>query len=399
VTVATVRLKNVATVRVSNVDKKSVAGEPAVRLCNYTDVYYADRITGDRDFMVATATPDQISTFALRRGQTIITKDSEAADDIGVPAFVDIEAPDLICGYHLAQITPDPSLVDSRFLFWSVASDRSREQFAVGASGVTRFGLRTDLITSVSISLPALERQRRIAAFLDGETARLDALITAKTRMAFLAEDRAHLAISEDLAGFSSAPLKRFAAVIDCVHRTPTYVPNGYPVVSPGDVTAGPLDLSRCKRFVGHDDWLSLASGPRRPRLGDIVYSRNASVGLAALVVEVADFCMGQDVCLVRPVRSDGDGRFLTYVLNTVGLRQIEEQKIGSTFSRINVPTIAQLGIPALSESEQDRFVRRWDVLEMHRASLTSALNRQIALLKERRQALITAAVTGEIEV
>ena len=145
-TVGTVRLKNVASIRVSNVDKKSYEGETPVRLCNYTDVYYSDRITDDCDFMVATASDAQVEAFALRRGQTLITKDSEAADDIGVPAYVDTEGDGLVCGYHLAQITPT-SAVDPRFLFWAVASRSSQDQFTLGASGVTRFGLRTDCIT------------------------------------------------------------------------------------------------------------------------------------------------------------------------------------------------------------------------------------------------------------
>ena len=57
-----VRLKHVASIAVSNVDKKSGEGERAVRLCNYTDVYYHDRITGDLAFMDATASDSQIAS-------------------------------------------------------------------------------------------------------------------------------------------------------------------------------------------------------------------------------------------------------------------------------------------------------------------------------------------------
>lgn len=100
-------LKRVATIRVSNVDKKVVEGDQPVRLCNYTDVYHRAVISPEQDFMPATATREQISTFRLQPGDVIITKDSETAEDIGVPAFVKAGAPDLMCGYHLAIIRPE----------------------------------------------------------------------------------------------------------------------------------------------------------------------------------------------------------------------------------------------------------------------------------------------------
>ena len=81
------RLKRACHVFPSNVDKKSKDDEVAVRLCNYTDVYYNDTITESMDFMSATATVDQVAKFSLRAGDTLITKDSETADDIAVAAY------------------------------------------------------------------------------------------------------------------------------------------------------------------------------------------------------------------------------------------------------------------------------------------------------------------------
>ena len=54
------RLKTLASVRLSNVDKKSEEGQVPVKLCNYVDVYYNDRITADLEFMHATATAEQV---------------------------------------------------------------------------------------------------------------------------------------------------------------------------------------------------------------------------------------------------------------------------------------------------------------------------------------------------
>ena len=92
-TVAPSRLSTVALPRFSSVDKLTVAGEEPVRLCNYTDVYQNDYITADREFMHATATPDEIAQFRLHVGDVIITKDSESPDDIGIPCVIDSTAP------------------------------------------------------------------------------------------------------------------------------------------------------------------------------------------------------------------------------------------------------------------------------------------------------------------
>ncbi len=95
-------LKRVAGISVSNVDKKSAPGEVRVRLVNYTDVYYGDRLTPTADLMDATATAGQVLAFRLQPGDVAITKDSETADDIGVAAFIEASADDVVLGYHLA---------------------------------------------------------------------------------------------------------------------------------------------------------------------------------------------------------------------------------------------------------------------------------------------------------
>ena len=82
------RVKHIATISPSNVDKKKYDGQEEVRLANYVDVYHNDRITEKLALMVATASDNEIAKFSLKAGDLIITKDSETWDDIAVPAFV-----------------------------------------------------------------------------------------------------------------------------------------------------------------------------------------------------------------------------------------------------------------------------------------------------------------------
>lgn len=108
------RLKHVCRVFPSNIDKKCHEGEEPILLCNYTDVYYNERITKDLAFMAATASAEQIEKFTLRAGDTIITKDSETADDIAVGAFVPADLPGVVCGYHLSMVRPMTDAVGVR---------------------------------------------------------------------------------------------------------------------------------------------------------------------------------------------------------------------------------------------------------------------------------------------
>ena len=184
------KLKFFADVRNSNVDKSISEDEEPVRLCNYTDVYYNDRITPDLHFMEGSATEAEIERFQLKRGQVIITKDSEAWDDIGIPALVTEDMPEVLCGYHLSVFEPGPEL-GGGFLVWLCRAEPLNDQFKLAANGVTRFGLGQYAMKKAFIALPPLDTQRRIARFLDEKTARIDGLIEKKrTLLDRLAEKR-----------------------------------------------------------------------------------------------------------------------------------------------------------------------------------------------------------------
>lgn len=167
------KIKNLSEVKPSNVDKKTKDNEPSVLLCNYTDVYNNEFITMDLDFMKATATYDQIKKLSLNVGDIIITKDSESADDIAVPAIVTEKLENVVCGYHLAVIRPNEEKIYPKFLFRSFESDKINKQFEHGANGVTRFGLGTYPIKNAYVCQPPLSEQKEIANYLDNENSKI----------------------------------------------------------------------------------------------------------------------------------------------------------------------------------------------------------------------------------
>ena len=173
------RLRTVAEMRVSNVDKHTKEGEFPVRLCNYVDVYKNDRITQAMPFMNATASRDEVERFRLERDDVLITKDSEAWDDIGVPALVTESADDLLSGYHLALLRPSGEVIGV-YLVQALQSKGVAYQFHVRANGVTRYGLTHTGICSIHIPLPPLPEQAAIVRFLDHVDQRIRRYIRAK---------------------------------------------------------------------------------------------------------------------------------------------------------------------------------------------------------------------------
>lgn len=188
------RLKFVANVSTSNVDKHIYEHEIQVKLCNYTDVYYNDRITDEFEFSAGSVTTKELERFALRRGQVLMTKDSESWDDIAVPAYVGQDLPNVVCGYHLAIVEPIGDDLNGEFFKWAALSDSVNDHYKLEARGVTRFGLGHYPLKNVIIGYPKLDEQLKINKYLRVKTAEIDSLIVKKRELLkLLTEKRAAL--------------------------------------------------------------------------------------------------------------------------------------------------------------------------------------------------------------
>ena len=195
------RLRTIAEMRVSSVDKHSRDGERSVRLCNYVDVYKADRIRTGMTFMAATAASAEIERFRLRPGDVLITKDSEAWNDIGVPALVEGAMDNTICGYHLALLRPFSGCVSGGFLFRAVQSSAVAYQFHVAANGVTRYGLTHNGIKSAWFPVPSPAEQAHIVRFVDHVDRRIRRYIRAKEKLISLLEEQKQAVVHEAVTG------------------------------------------------------------------------------------------------------------------------------------------------------------------------------------------------------
>jgi type I restriction enzyme S subunit len=149
--------------------------------------------------------------------------------------------------------------------------------------------------------------------------------------------------------------LSRFWRVTDCKHVTAKFVPDGLPVASIREVQRRFVDLREAKRTT-LPFYNLLVEGGRRPKAGDLILSRNATVGEVA---QVADwhppFAMGQDVCLLRKRQPELSTAYLQAVFRSPVIEsQLADLMVGSTFKRVNVEQIRNFNVPMPPSPEQE---------------------------------------------
>jgi type I restriction enzyme S subunit len=224
-------------------------------------------------FMEATAKQSEIDRFSLFPNDVVITKDSESADDIGIPTYIQSIRENLLCGYHLTILRPKKN-VDGRFLSLTLTHPRISYDFYRYANGITRFGLTTETYSKVKIPLPPVPEQKAIAALLstwDEAIEKIDRLIQAKKRGLNALYQRYFRTNSEIAKGWKSVKIGKFVTPRNekavPTEKQPLYsltIENGvtekterynreflvkdtgnktYKVVHPGDIVFNPANL------------------------------------------------------------------------------------------------------------------------------------------------------------
>lgn len=187
--------------------------------------------------------------------------------------------------------------------------------------------------------------------------------------------------------------LGRFWSVTDCKHVTAEFVPNGFPVASIKEVQSRFVDLTNANRTTPNF-YNVLIEGGRKPQPGDLILSRNATVGEVA---QVADwhplFAMGQDVCLLRKKRADFSTEFLQAVFQSpVVANQLSNLMVGSTFKRANVAQIRDFSVPMPRPPEQRAIAEALSDVD----GLLDGLDRLIAKKRDLKQAAMQQLLTGQ---
>ena len=409
------RLRHLASFHNSNVDKKSYDGQESVRLCNYTDVYNNDFISGALSFMNATASEGEIQRFSLRAGDVLITKDSEDPSDIGIPALVVEDLPGVVCGYHLSVIrTPD--FTTSRFLHRSLQAHSTKAHFFIEAPGITRYGLNQDVIGDLPVCLPPAHEQLRIVDWIDAETTRIDALITKKTRFIELLREKRQALITNAVTKGLDPDVKTKDSMIEWIGQIPEHWSvTRIATLFAEAVRAGTVNLPILSVSI-HDGITDKELNPedrerqvyriedrtkyKRVLPGDIAYNMMRAWQGAFGAVRVEGLVSPAYV-VGRP-KQEFRTSYLEHLLRTrMAVEEMRRYSRGIADFRMRLywEYFRDIRVCMPPLQEQDVILARIERESSRIGRLVAETQRSIDLLKERRATLITAAVTGQIDL
>jgi type I restriction enzyme S subunit len=308
---------------------------------------------------------------------------------------------DSTCNQSMSAIVP--SGIDARYLLYWLSANYKLIRST--ASDDLRDGLNLQMLGDIPCPIPSTRLdQTRIANFLDEKTARIDALIAEKERLVEALEELRSSTISEavlvNAKGWSQTRLKFLVRdIIDTEHKTVAFYDDGeYLVARTTNIKNGRLTLDGAKYTdaAGYEDWTRRAV----PSTGDILFTREAPAGEACLVPEGLPLCLGQRTVLIRLDQNKADASFVLWSLyGGLAARFISDLSQGSTVAHFNMPDIGNIPLFTGPIREQraramllESKLKQVDSLKLH---VAEHINR----LREYRSSLISAAVTGQLNI
>jgi type I restriction enzyme S subunit len=297
--------------------------------------------------------------------------------------------------------------VDTDWLYWALkAATPYIEELAHGIIGMVH--ITRDKLGRVLIPVPAASEQRAIAEYLDHETAEIDALIEKKAKLIALIEARtwAHFVGLVERSDAKSVQLRRaFTFLTDgpfgSAFTSADYSDDGAVVVRLGNIGFGVyrdvdqkyVPVSLYGSFLRHKvlpgDLLIAGLGDAVNHAGRACVAPN----LGPAMVKGKCFCAHVNR---KVARAD----YLALLLSSaLGAQLMGSAGRGSTRTMINLDIVKSVLVPLPTPDAQQAIVRSSREVKRRNDLIVKALTRQVTLLRERREALITAAVTGVLEI
>ena len=364
------------------------------------------------------------ATYArLCVGDLLVTKSSGSAHHIGKTSIVDEQVAALNCCYsNFMQRLRVSGKHVSQFYWYFMNCPVAREQLVFLSSTTTGLGnLNGSILGAIQTPMAPPAEQRAIASFLDRETAKIDALVARKERLIeLLQEKRTGLITRAVTRGLDpNVPMKdsgvewlgdipahwRVGKLKHACERifvgiaeaaTFAYVDEGVPMLRSTDVRANRVRTEdiRCIDIAFAD---RLAS--KQLRTDDIMTVRTGNAGVSAVVPPAYDGGQCFTLVVSRPTTVN-DSRYFCYWLNArPGQEQFRVEGLGTAQVNISVP-IVQNAVVCIPPREEQVQIANWIEQEVTRWNrLMDRISRAIDHLREFRTALISAAVTGKIDV
>ena len=296
----------------------------------------------------------------------------------------------------LLGIQPVPGVSDRRFVrYWM---EHLRPALGALARSNTQANLNAEQVGNLDFPVLPVATQRAIADYLDTETSRIDTLITKKRRMIELLEERSRAAVVKRLGAIKGP-------VVHLRHVARIYSGSGFPISYQGNDTGDypffkvrDLASSKDGRWIDSaPNWVDRATARKlRCRLAPVGSVLFPKVGAALLGNQrrIAGVMAAFDNNLMAVTSSVVEPRYLRYALTIVDLGALANP---GPVPSVNEGVVGSLSIKVPSPDLQVSVADELDAILDAHGRLTSLHELEIRLLVERRQALVTAAVTGEL--
>ena len=309
-------------------------------------------------------------------------------------------------------VRPRPGLADARYLMYRLlASDFLDEGVSrfQGVAGLQR--VPADFLSNLTMPSFSLEEQRRIADFLDDQTARIDTAIQASRDEVQLLETVAQAGFSEVVASYSgpngssesdwrTAKLGHLLRQFTNGYVGPTrdiLVQSGVPYIQSLHIKDGRIDFERKPYFVTqewHDE---------RPRIhlrhGDVVIVQTGDIGSVAVVPEGFGEASCHALIICRPHHGIVSSEYLgEYLRSPAGQSELLRRATGALHPHLE-SGIKDAHVPVPPLHQQAEIVSEVTRIRMNVAESQRLIETRLALLEERKRSLITAAVTGQLDV
>ncbi|BAZ79970.1 restriction endonuclease subunit S [Sphaerospermopsis kisseleviana CS-549] len=309
---------------------------------------------------------------------------------------------------------------DSRFIFYLLKTLDIKSLSWGTAVGT----LNRNYIHDLFSGFPPLEEQEKIARFLDYKTKQIDELIAKKeTLIQKLDEKRTALISHAVTKGLDvNVPMKDSGIewlgaipqhwkpvrlkhithqIIDGAHFTPTYVDDGIPFLRVTDIVQAKnnsIDMNNIK-FIPKEEH-KILSLRCKPKKGDLLYSKNGTIGVARIVDWDFDFSIFVSLCLIKVIKEKVNVEFLQYsLLGKLTETQINIGAKSNTVTNLHLDKIKEFLIALPTLDEQRKIIQYLDQKTAQIEEQKTKIQQAIDVLKEYRTALITNAVTGKIDV
>jgi type I restriction enzyme, S subunit len=353
------------------------------------------------DMTTRAASEDLFNYKLCRAGDLVINRMRAFQGALGIAPEAGLVSPD----YAVLRVE---SKVDKRWLNYYLTSGfivSTMASMVRGIGGTEAGNVRTPRLNdsdlqSMTAPLASAEEQRAIACYLDRETARIDTLIAEQQRLIEILRERRYSLVDGAFGGQSPNSRLQNACidVVDCAHTTPEVSDDGeYEAVRTASVRDGKFRPGNGLP-VDRATWENRNAGGA-PAVGDILFTREAPAGEACMVPS-DHICLGQRMVLLRIDGTACVGEFLLWQIYSARVQDhFRLSANGSTVANVRLPVLRATPIWLPDLAEQRRIAAFLNEQTAKIDTLIVETERFIELSRERRSALITAAVTGQIDV